>query len=248
MKKENGITLISLIITIIIMLILAGVSLSMVMGDGSMLDQANAAADKTKIAEVQEYIDLATASNKMAKYSKIGLKSKDTLVTEMAEQGLITDAEKTAVLGGADLEINGTKIEFSELETSYQAAVDAGVTEEDEVIALSGSWTWNNKIIFDTDYTAETVYSQPINFTSNGESYRGIKLYSPEGIMMALEYTIADAPYGDGHGIMEFYKASHGDGVTQFWEADFKTMNFGTTPQEVSQEFYNWFIANATKN
>ena len=130
MKKQNGITLISLIITIIIMLILAGVSLSMVMGDGSMLDQANAAADNTRIAEVQEFVNLAAAGNKMAKYSKIGLKSKATLLTEMNEQGLITDAEKAAVEGGADLEINGTKIEFSELETTYQAAADAGVTED----------------------------------------------------------------------------------------------------------------------
>ena len=137
MKKQNGITLISLIITIIIMLILAGVSLSMVMGDGSMLDQANAAADNTRIAEVQEFVDLAAAGNKMAKYSKMGLKSKATLLTEMNEQGLITDAEKAAVEGGADLEINGTKIEFSELETTYQAAADAGVTEEND----TGYWT-----------------------------------------------------------------------------------------------------------
>ena len=130
MNKQDGITLISLIITIIIMLILAGVSLSMVMGDGSMLEQANAAADKTRIADVQEVVDLATAGNKMAKYSKMGLKSKNTLLTVMADQGLITDAEKTAVLAGSDLEINGTKIEFIELETAYQAAIDAGVTEE----------------------------------------------------------------------------------------------------------------------
>ena len=135
MKKQNGITLISLIITIIIMLILAGVSLSMVMGDGSMLEQANAATDKTRIAEVQEYVDLATASNKMAKYSKIGLKSKATIVTEMAEQDLITDEQKDDVLtNGADLEINGTKINFDELVTTYQEAVNAGVSEEVEEV------------------------------------------------------------------------------------------------------------------
>ena len=143
MKKQNGITLISLIITIIIMLILAGVSLSMVMGDGSMLDQANAAAANTRIAEVQEYVDLAAASNKMAKYSKMGLKSKATVVTEMADQDLITDEQKDDVLNnGADLEINGTVINFDELVTTYQAAADAGVTEEGASSPVAPSY-WN---------------------------------------------------------------------------------------------------------
>ena len=37
MNKQKGITLVSLVITIIVMLILAGVSLNMVMGDNSVL-------------------------------------------------------------------------------------------------------------------------------------------------------------------------------------------------------------------
>ena len=40
MNTNKGITLVSLVITIIIMLILAGVSLSMVTGDSSVLGQA----------------------------------------------------------------------------------------------------------------------------------------------------------------------------------------------------------------
>ena len=39
-KNNTGITLVSLVITIIVMLILAGVSLSMIMGDNSVLLQA----------------------------------------------------------------------------------------------------------------------------------------------------------------------------------------------------------------
>ena len=43
-KSNNGITLVSLVITIIVMLILAGVSLSMVTGDSSVLKQAQKTA------------------------------------------------------------------------------------------------------------------------------------------------------------------------------------------------------------
>ena len=46
--NNKGITLVSLVITIIVMLILAGVSLSMVLGDGSVLDQAKNARTSKK--------------------------------------------------------------------------------------------------------------------------------------------------------------------------------------------------------
>ena len=57
MKKSNsGITLVSLVITIIVMLILAGVSLSMVVGEGSILDKANTAVIETEKAGIIEEI------------------------------------------------------------------------------------------------------------------------------------------------------------------------------------------------
>ena len=40
MKNQKGITLVALIITIIVMLILAGVSISLVVGDNGVLTQA----------------------------------------------------------------------------------------------------------------------------------------------------------------------------------------------------------------
>ena len=100
MKKQNGITLISLIITIIIMLILAGVSLSMVMGDGSIIDQANAATEKTRAGEVREQVDLARSANKMIKYSNVGsVKTKEEMVQELHSNNQITDEEKNKLLG-----------------------------------------------------------------------------------------------------------------------------------------------------
>lgn len=60
LSRNKGITLVSLVITIIVMLILAGVSLSMVMGDNSVLERAQEAVEKTEIAndleELQRYL------------------------------------------------------------------------------------------------------------------------------------------------------------------------------------------------
>lgn len=60
MKKTNnkGITLVSLVITIIVMLILAGVGLSMVTGEGSVIDKAIEASEKQKIAAFTEELNL----------------------------------------------------------------------------------------------------------------------------------------------------------------------------------------------
>ena len=54
MKSFRGITLVSLVITIIVMLILAGVSLNMIMGDNSVLEQANRAVIETEKAKIIE--------------------------------------------------------------------------------------------------------------------------------------------------------------------------------------------------
>ena len=40
MKKENGITLIALVITIVVLLILAGISVSVLSGDNGIINQA----------------------------------------------------------------------------------------------------------------------------------------------------------------------------------------------------------------
>ena len=59
MRKNNkGITLVSLVITIIVMLILAGVSLNMIMGDTSVLKQAQEAVEKTEIASHTEELNM----------------------------------------------------------------------------------------------------------------------------------------------------------------------------------------------
>lgn len=61
-KQEKGITLVSLVITIIVMLILAGVSLSMVMGENSVLDQATQAVDETERSTVADEAALAVGA------------------------------------------------------------------------------------------------------------------------------------------------------------------------------------------
>ena len=69
MKNQKGITLVALIITIIVMLILAGVSISLVVGDNGVLTQA----ESTKVANVKgaimDAISMANADIVATHYS-----------------------------------------------------------------------------------------------------------------------------------------------------------------------------------
>ena len=58
-RRERGITLIALVITIIVLLILAGVSISMLTGENGILTQAQNAKNKTEEAARKEEQDLA---------------------------------------------------------------------------------------------------------------------------------------------------------------------------------------------
>ena len=58
LKEQKGITLIALVITIIVLLILAGVSIAMLTGNNGILTQANNAKSDTAVAEAVERINM----------------------------------------------------------------------------------------------------------------------------------------------------------------------------------------------
>lgn len=62
-KKENkGITLIALVITVIVLLILAGITISTLAGNNGILTKVAQSKDETEQAEVEEIVDLAITS------------------------------------------------------------------------------------------------------------------------------------------------------------------------------------------
>ena len=59
LQKEGGITLIALVVTIVVLLILAGVSISMLTGENGIITRATESNLQTKIGEEKEAINLA---------------------------------------------------------------------------------------------------------------------------------------------------------------------------------------------
>ncbi len=62
MKRNNGITLISLVITIVIILILATISVTMLSGDNSLIKQAGEAKEDVDVKNEKDIINLAVTT------------------------------------------------------------------------------------------------------------------------------------------------------------------------------------------
>ncbi len=84
LKASNGITLIALVITIIVLLILAGISISMLSGDNSILQKATDAKQTSERAEAKEQAQMdimAYIADKTASHQDASLD--DTKVKEI---------------------------------------------------------------------------------------------------------------------------------------------------------------------
>ena len=107
-KSNSAITLIALIITIIVLLILAGVTLSMVMGESGIFSKANNAGEQTKISNAKEIIRMQVLENELNKKTKdANTKSDEDLQvdveTKLTEEGYKVEEGKITI---GDTEIN----------------------------------------------------------------------------------------------------------------------------------------------
>ena len=105
-KSNKGITLIALIITIIVLLILAGVSIAMLTGENGILKRANEAVDITKYKTAEEKVNLA-------------------IIGAMADDGQITVAELKRELGYQSGSVTGDAFPVQVQMDGYTFTVDA---------------------------------------------------------------------------------------------------------------------------
>ncbi len=101
LKQSKGITLISLVITIIVLLILAAVSIGMLLGENGILTRANEAAEATSYGTGEEKVKLAV----LGSYDNTGKMSDKLIVEELYKlenQGMtsLTDKDGSDIAKG----------------------------------------------------------------------------------------------------------------------------------------------------
>ncbi|MNS86951.1 hypothetical protein D3C72_1208730 [compost metagenome] len=77
MRNQRGITLVALVITIIVLLILAGVSIAMLTGDNGILTKATSAKEQSSQAEVKEAVGMVINEIRAELYSPNANVAKD---------------------------------------------------------------------------------------------------------------------------------------------------------------------------
>lgn len=107
-KNQKGITLIALVVTIVVLLILAGVSIAMLGGENGLITRAQEAAEETRGASVEEERDLWKANQYLDDYASGSSESLQELIDRLVEQGLLTEDEKDEILGNEEKGIEAT--------------------------------------------------------------------------------------------------------------------------------------------
>ncbi len=102
--KETGITLIALVVTIIVLLILAGVTINLAMGSNGVIQKSKAAKEQTEIGQEKEIIALAYNSALSKKVSNEGLieVTAGDLNTELTNQGATADGSDPIIVTFTD--------------------------------------------------------------------------------------------------------------------------------------------------
>ena len=99
-EAQKGITLIALVITIIVLLILAGVSIAMLTGQKGILTQANNAKNETELASAKEKVELAVIG--AISQTRDGTLTVGKLRTELANYGGTVEGDTFPVTAKVD--------------------------------------------------------------------------------------------------------------------------------------------------
>lgn len=116
LEKENGITLIALVVTIIVLIILAGISINLVLGENGIITKAKMAKLETRAATVEEIVEMWKAEKVIASEgtNQANIKTLEELLEDLENKQLITEKEKQDIKETGSVQIGKKEIDFSE--------------------------------------------------------------------------------------------------------------------------------------
>ena len=162
-KINNGITLISLAVTIIVMLIIAGTSINLVFGENSLIKQAKKSKEENRGGSVEEYCNLWKSNVRTD--IEMGYSTAQTLeelLEYLKEKGLLYDNEIEQIQNDGNIIIGSHNINFSlsDDEELKPGLYQSGTTQ------LIKSW---KKLIDDGDITVNGKKLTKISYSLDGD-------------------------------------------------------------------------------
>ena len=159
LNNKKGITLIALVVTVVVLIILAGVSINAVLGDNGIIKKANQAASVTKEAEVKEAINRTI----LEFYLTNDYETLEDFLKVKAKDGSIDSVTKNA-----DGTLTVKKGEYSvtvENKTNYSGGSSSGGETQTPEITIGEA-----KVIANSDGTGSAI-------TDAASVYLGNALY-----------------------------------------------------------------------
>ena len=200
LKTNNGITLIALVITIIVLLILAGVSIAMLTGDNGILTQAQNAKNKTSEAEAQERQDLEDQNALIDNLANgKSLVQPGVVVDSTIKNNYIdTNGEKATVPAG--FTVSGIESEQKVSEGLVIYDIPEGVTPNwtEDIDGIEGpdiktkynQFVWipvAGKADYQRDFSYPSYYGSSSETTPEGSTFTEESGYLPDGIKPEIE-------------------------------------------------------------
>ena len=166
-KNEKAITLIALVVTIVVLLILVGVSISMLGGENGIITQSQNAKLETRGAIVEEEKNLWKLNKENDKYTgDITAETLDKVLKRLVNNGYLTEDEKKQIEENGKVTIGSRTIIFKNTITSLSF-------EKEEINLLVLKETINmpisNNVIDNIELSWKSSDTNIIEVDSNGK-------------------------------------------------------------------------------
>ena len=185
-KSTKGITLISLVVTIIILLILAGVTIATLVGDNGLINRAKEAKIKTEIASIIEQIQTDILGKQAENEGNI---SDDSLKEILEKYGTLSEEEEklidktlTTTNGNYKIKVsdifNGTTVDDVPEDPTFTTVANAPDTtgfNKSNTYYVSWDLTSSPYTIDDSTLISETAPSNWYDYTEGVNHWANIK-------------------------------------------------------------------------
>ena len=93
LKKQKGITLIALVVTIVVLLILAGVTISLLLDENGIIAKSKDARAETRVSQIEDEVGMWKQHNFINKESNQAQENADTMLANLISRKLLTEEE-----------------------------------------------------------------------------------------------------------------------------------------------------------
>ena len=189
MKKQRGITLIALVITIVVLIILAGVAINLTIGENGIFTRAEEAKLQYEIAQAEEELDLKIAKLQIEKQGSATLQDVVDMLKNETDMDYVVSLEEIASVTGVEVigEVEEIYVVYkiyqfkinNTLETEFISIIDHkdDDADDEEEVTDKNSTIIGNVTFEIVELNATSMKLQVNVETDNTEDIKGYFVY-----------------------------------------------------------------------